>query len=196
MKKNVLVIVAHPDDEILWVGGTLIRNKDNWDITTVCLTRKNDKDREPKFWKVRKEIGDKGFIYNLDDESQKPLNKKEIIEILKKHSNKKYDKIFTHGANGEYGHQRHIDVHNAIKEMIKKGELKTKEVYFFSYIPKKNNHQGYCIYNSSADKLIKLNEDELRIKRNLAINVYGYNRGGIGFEENSAGPIEAFDKLK
>jgi len=52
------------------------------------------------------------------------------------------------------------------------------------------------VYNSNADKLIKLNSDELFMKRKLAIEVYGYNRGRIGFEENSAGPIESFSELK
>ncbi|MFH1585413.1 MAG: PIG-L family deacetylase [archaeon] len=196
MKPQVLVIVAHPDDEILWMGGTLIRNKDIWNTKVVCLTRKSDADRYPKFLKVIETLGVKGFIYDLDDETKDPLNQQEIIKTIQEYSNEEYDLLFTHGENGESGHQRHLDVHKAVKEMLERGDLKSKEVFFFSYIPKTNDYQGYCEYNLSADKLIKLNRDELTLKRKLAIDVYGYDRGGIGFEENSAGPIEAFDQYK
>lgn len=194
MKKKVLVVVAHPDDEIIWMGGTLLRNKNKWNVTTVCICRASDKDREPKFWKVRKIIGDKGFIYDLDDESDRPLKRKEIVKIIKKHSDKEYDILFTHGEGGESGHQRHVDVHNAVKEMLRKGELKSKEVFFFSYLSRKNDYQGYCVYNSSADKLIKLGDDELEIKKKIQLEIYGYGKGG--FEDLSCGKIEAFDKLK
>jgi hypothetical protein len=78
--------------------------------------------------------------------------------------------------------------------LIKIGELTPKKTFFFSYHKVENKDEGYAIYNSSATKLIKLNHRELSMKRDLAINIYGYDRGGIGFEENSAGPIEAFDE--
>jgi len=195
-KKNVLVIVAHPDDETLWMGGTLIRNKKKWETKIVCLTRKSDPDRYPKFKKVMSTLGVKGYIYNLDDKNlETPLNQDLILKILKKFSDK-YDLIFTHNVNGEYGHTRHKDTHEAVILALKKKIFSAKEVFFFSYQKINNEYQGYAIYNSNADKLIKLNRDELSMKRDLAINVYGYDRGGIGFEELSAGPIESFDKLK
>jgi len=194
-RKKVLVIVAHPDDEILWMGGTLLRNKKNWDTTIVSLCRASDEDREPKFRKVCEILGVKGIIFDLDDENRIPLKQEDIIKQLVKFKGN-YDYVFTHAKNGEYGHVRHKDVHRAVIKILNNKTLVAKRIFFFAYKKKTNQHQGYATYDSSADILIKLNRDEFSTKRELAIKVYGYDRGGIGFEENSAGPIEAFNEKK
>ena len=42
--KAVAVIVAHPDDETLWAGGTILSHP-SWQWFIVCLCRGSDKDR-------------------------------------------------------------------------------------------------------------------------------------------------------
>lgn len=74
MKNKVLVIVAHPDDEILGVGGTLIKHIDDGDEVYVCVVTKP----YTPYWSIKyikeKELAQKkvdeflGVIkrYNLD----------------------------------------------------------------------------------------------------------------------------------
>src|SRR3989344_13962 len=128
MKKEALVIIAHPDDETIWMGGTILKNK-SWNWTIFSLCRKSDQDRAPKFKKVCDFYKANSIISDLDDELLMPLKTEEVIkkiqEILPK---KKYNTIFTHGENGEYGHLRHKEVHKAVKEMIKNKALKAKEI--------------------------------------------------------------------
>ena len=60
--KTVAVIVAHPDDETLWAGGTILSHP-SWNWFIVCLCRGSDKERAPRFHnalKILKSEGDYG----------------------------------------------------------------------------------------------------------------------------------------
>ena len=196
--KKVLVIVAHPDDELIWMGGTLLRNKDKWDTKVICLTRRSDNDRYPKFLKACKALGVKGFIFDLNDKNFNPLPQNKIIKTIEEaiEDERDYDYIYTHGKDGEYGHIRHIETHKAVDKMLKSGKLKCKNLFYFSYIKKENDYQGYSVPNpqsSRTNNFIKLNNDELSIKKNIITKIYGYRYGG--FEEKSSGNIESFKKV-
>ena len=98
--KSVAIIVAHPDDEILWAGGTIL-NHPLWQCFIVSLCRKEDEDRAPKFYQVLKILNAKGIMGDLDDEpEQKPLDNKQVEQaILDLLPQKHFDMIMTHHPN-------------------------------------------------------------------------------------------------
>jgi hypothetical protein len=72
--KTVAIIVAHPDDETLWAGGTIL-NHPNWNCFILSLCRASDKNRAPKFYNALKILEAEGYIADLDDgPEQKPLD--------------------------------------------------------------------------------------------------------------------------
>lgn len=182
---KALAIVAHPDDETLWMGNQILKNKYEWTIFSLC--RANDKDRCPKFLNVCSYYNAKPIITNLEDNELKPIDIKEIIELIDKHlKNKNYDIIYTHGEKGEYGHIRHKEVHQAVKEMVNEGKLKTKKIFYFNY-KKQNNH---CSAIKNKKYYFKLNDKEIKEKKKIITEMYGFQKGS--FEEKSCGD-ESFE---
>ena len=102
VKKSVAIIVAHPDDETLWAGGTILSHPE-WEVFILCLCRKSDKNRAPKFYKVLKILGADGIMGDMDDgPEQIPLDNTEVENtILQLLPNRHFNLIITHNLTGE-----------------------------------------------------------------------------------------------
>jgi LmbE family N-acetylglucosaminyl deacetylase len=189
--KTGLVIVAHPDDETIWMGGTLLAEEDTkWTILSLC--RKNDKDRAPKFKKVCRCYNATGIISDLEDEGIMNI-KKSLPEIerriLKEIKKKNFTYIFTHGYNGEYGHPRHIGVHKTVKGLVEKKVLKCDKLFFFAY---KLNPQKRVVNRAekSAGMVLNLRKKTLKEKKDIVKKLYGFSKNS--FENRSCLAKETF----
>jgi len=113
---NCAVIVAHPDDETLWAGGSILLHPDcNW--TVVALCRKGDLDRAPKFLRALEQLNATGAMGDLDDgQEQTPLPARKVQEtIVELLPLDRFDLIITHGLWGEYTrHLRHEETGKAV----------------------------------------------------------------------------------
>lgn len=190
-----LVVVAHPDDETIWMGGTILQNKD-WNWTVLSLSRKDDLDRMPKFKKVCRNLNAVPIISDLDDEKLDPLSVDKVAgkikDVLPEYE---YDYVYTHGFNGEYGHIRHKEIHKAVKKLIKTGEIKCKKMFSFSYVLSDRRvpeipELKIPVPEQKADEYVELCEDNFKKKVELVKDIYGF--GGNSFEVLSCHRVETF----
>ena len=188
--KNCAVIVAHPDDETLWVGGLMLMNPQvKWTVITLC--RKSDPDRAPKFFKALEKFGANGFMADLDDgPEQTPLDsndvQKKIIEVL---PSNRFDLVITHSPSGEYTrHLRHEETAKAVLVLWKSGWLLANELWTFAYEDDKRKYLPRAI--KDADLLVGLNEETWRNKYDIITGIYGFNKDS--FEAKTTPSQEAF----
>ena len=187
---RALVIVAHPDDETIWMGGTLLMNPTiDWTIFSLC--RSMDADRAQKFKKVCDHYGAKSIMTDLEDEGimNVPQSIPEIEKCIGTHigSTKVFDYIFTHGPNGEYGHPRHVGVHRAVRRLRQSKKLRCRQCFYFSYAA--DVHKRVYNKNSSTFRA-KLAADTHVKKRNIIKKIYGFSYRS--FENVSCLAVETF----
>ena len=135
----IAVIVAHPDDETLWSGETILRHP-VWDPFIVCICRASDSDRAPRFSEALAILKANGVMGDLDDgPDQKPLNEEELKRtILNLLPVKPFDLIITHNPAGEYTrHIRHEEVSKAVISLWYDGRIIRSKKPFFKSMPGK-----------------------------------------------------------
>jgi len=174
--KNVAIIVAHPDDETLWAGGTILSHP-SWKCFIICLCRGNDSDRAPKFYEALNVLKSEGIMGDLDDgPEQKPLDEKDvetaIIDLLPPLN---FDLIITHNPAGEYTkHLRHEETSKAVLTLWQNGKLAASELWTFAY---EDGNKKY--YPKAIDKAPGYRALTNRIwsrKYSIITEIYGFEK--------------------
>ena len=192
-QKSVAVIVAHPDDETLWAGGTLL-NHPEWRLYIASLCRGDDKDRAPKFFHVLDELGAEGNMANLDDSPiLLPLDitevKQYVIDLLPEAT---YDLVITHHPRGEYTrHLRHEETSQAVISLWQEGTLHTRELWCFAY--EDGAREYYPRPVLTADIIHALDKEIWLNKYRLVTELYGFE--STSWEAQTTPQTEAFWKF-
>ena len=191
--KTVAVIVAHPDDETLWAGGTILNNP-SWECFIISLCRKNDTDRAPKFYKVLKNLNAKGIMGDLDDGAeQTPLPEKEVEKaILDLLPQNHFDLIITHNPKGEYTkHLRHEEISKAVIMLWNKGIIISKELWTFAYEDGNKAYFPKAIKDASFYEI--LDQKIWLEKYRLITQTYGFDTHS--WEAQTTPKEEAFNQI-
>lgn len=154
-KIDKLMIVAHPDDELIFGGSELVKES-GWKV--VCVTNATwrshnifspnlKKNRYQEFILVMNKLGHAYEIWDFEDNlfsANWNLNllEKKLLQII---NQQKYNKIVTHNLKGEYGHVQH----KKISEII--NNIKPANLYVFGY-----NENIYNEYTAQITQLLKI----------------------------------------
>ena len=190
ISKSVAIIVAHPDDETLWAGGTIL-NHPSWKCFIVCLCRASDTDRAPRFHKALKILGSEGIMGDLDDgPNQHPLNEKELeAEIVRLLPKTHFDLIITHNPTGEYTkHLRHEEISKAVILLWHHHVIDANELWTFAYEDGNKKYYPKAVENASACTM--LTELIWQRKYNIITKTYGFGKNG--WEAKTTPKSEAF----
>jgi LmbE family N-acetylglucosaminyl deacetylase len=121
MEVDKLLIVAHPDDEILW-GGSNLLSQSGWFV--ICSTHLNDPVRSREFFSTMSYCNVTRYImFDVKDEyTEDPVVADRIYDgsifdnFLKKLATKSWKLVLSHSERGEYGHEHHRKVHRMVKK--------------------------------------------------------------------------------
>lgn len=162
-----LMIVAHPDDETIWGGNHLMKEK----FVVVCITGEDNKVRNKEFFKVMKQSGSLGIMLHYPDKTNGKRDQwdtckqqiyKDIDTILNK---KKWKQIVTHNPDGEYGHIHHKMTSQLVSKATKQAGLEDELMYFGKYIKKKQRLE----YAGKPELKDAISASELQQKEQLTM---------------------------
>lgn len=189
-KKTIVVIVAHPDDETLWAGGTILSHPAfEWYIVSLC--RGNDSNRAPKFYQALKILKAKGSMSDLDDgPEQRPLSEKEVENaILDLLPAKHFDLVISHNPAGEYTrHIRHEEIGKAVINLWNTNKIAANEYWAFAYEDDNKKYFPKPIENASIYSI--LTKQIWQKKYSIITETYGFEKSS--FEAETTPKAEAF----
>ncbi len=163
-----IMIVAHPDDEILWGGSHLL----DGNYLVVCITAGNNHTRAKELIKAMDVTNDKCLMLGFSDKTFNRRNNwktedKNIEDDLEKIlSLKKWKVIVTHNPEGEYGHIHHIMTSRIVTDIYKEKYKSNDNLYYFGDYYKKNE------IDNMSGSLETISPKNYETKLNIIKNIY------------------------
>ncbi len=172
------MVVAHPDDETIWAGGTVLMHP-GWQWIVISLCRASDQNRAPRFQQAVQELGGTGRMGDLDDgPEQLPLPEAEVQQmLLSLLPPEHFDLVVTHSPYGEYTrHRRHEETSRAVVSLWEKGLIRTGEVRMFAYEDSgKGGRDDLPQAIKTAHLVVQLPENTWREKYRTITEIYGFD---------------------
>ncbi len=168
------MLVAHPDDETLWAGGTLL-GAVAWQPFVVSACRGSDPDRAPRFQAVLSALHAEGAMADLDDgPEQEPLADEAVEQaLLGALPGRHFDRVLTHSPLGEYTrHRRHEEVARAVLRLWAGERLFARELWLFAYEDGGRSFLPRAM--ASADLVHELTPEVWQRKYRLVTELYGF----------------------
>ena len=126
-----IMVVAHPDDEVLWGGATLARG-DDWGV--VCLTNRRTAWRHDSFHRAMRVLGCPGVVLDVPDrgfEPPTPEDTEQIRRIVTSFVRPGFTRqVMTHSPDGETGHKFHRAISVAVSSVVARDLL-----HYFNFSP-------------------------------------------------------------
>lgn len=106
-----MVVVAHPDDEVLWAGGLMLAFPGDWLVICASIPGR-DPFRAYLFYEACRRLGAVGQVLPFPETNalkRLPLPHLAFVPDLGA-----FDLVVTHGARGEYGNTHHMQLHQML----------------------------------------------------------------------------------
>jgi len=149
-----LMIVAHPDDELIFGGAELIKYGSEYKV--ICLTNKSNEIRSKEFKRVMEKLNVRSWEMFDYEDTLYPTQQFDLEDIL---MSRQWEKVVTHNPIGEYGHPQHKLVFDIILNI-------TNDFYVFGKSQQKLDQNTLDIKNS----LLTLYTSETPIINQLLTN--------------------------
>jgi LmbE family N-acetylglucosaminyl deacetylase len=158
-KPTALVIVAHPDDEVIFFAGLIldrVASGFSVDVLSVtgrffpsAMTSTRGAELRRACWK----LGCRAMMFDVAD-TPGHLRMDQVRKRLKALKERySYDEVYTHGLWGEYGHQHHRDVCLAVHQVFADGVFSLAGPL-------------------QSDRTMELTKEALKLKRQIASVYY------------------------
>jgi hypothetical protein len=120
-RPSVIVVVAHPDDEAIWIGGALLKMRDaGLHLVIVCVTGQSNPVRAPEFLAACRMLNATPIMLDYKDGRNSPIPdlKDDLSGVKSRLSAENQDVmcVLTHPPHGnEHRHPQHLDCFAHVK---------------------------------------------------------------------------------